>query len=376
MKITGLSVNLIEQPFAVPYRLSQTYGTLTHTRAVIVRLETDTGLIGLGEANAMPPFTEETPFGVMAALGEYVWPAIRGEEPRDINRLMARLDLILKGNLTTKGAIDMALHDISGKALDIPTHRLLGSARTDRIKVLWPLGSGSFEDDRAVIDARMAEGFGSFMMKMGVQSVEDEIARLRAFYAHYSDPPDITVDANQAWSRAQAIAFAERAAEFPLVLIEQPLKAEDLAGMAQLRAVARQPVSADEAVQSAHHAREILLNDAADVFSIKVSKNGGIAASRQIAELAHHFGVKCLMNSMLEFGVTQAASLQLGAVLPNLLDTGHAYMSTLRLKGDVTDFSDRVKDGYAHVPLSPGLGITLDPRKLDEYTVRHDRYED
>ncbi|WP_420413890.1 mandelate racemase/muconate lactonizing enzyme family protein [Roseibium sp.] len=376
MKIVSLTANLIEQPFAVPYKLSERYGTMTHTRAVIVRIETDTGIIGLGEANPMPPFTEENPFGVMEVLQRYIWPAIRGEDPRNINTLNERLDLILKGNLTAKGAIDMALHDIAGKSAGIPVHQLLGGARTDQLKVLWPLSSGTPDEDRAVIDTKMAEGFGSFMLKMGTLSIDEEIARLEALYGHYQTPPDITVDANQGWSRSQALDFSMKAAGFPLVLIEQPLKAEDVSGMAQVRQAARQPVSADEGVQSIQHALEFLNREAADVLSIKVSKNGGIAAGRKIAELAHHFGAQCLMNSMLEFGITQAASLQLGVTLPNLLDTGHAYMSTLRLAGDVTDFSDFVKDGTAHLPDGPGLGITLNPQKLEDYTVRHEQFAD
>lgn len=374
MKITSLRLNLIQQPFVVPYQLSRQYGTLTHTRAVVVRIVTDTGIVGLGEANPMPPFTEESPAGVIAAFGEYVWPAIRGEDPRDINLLMARLELALKGNLTAKGAVDMALHDLAGKDAELPVHRLLGGAIRDRFKVLWPLGCGSAEDDRTTIDSKRAEGFETFMLKMGSQSIGEEIARLKQLYAHYSDPPEFMVDANQGWSRKQAMEFIHRAADFPLVLIEQPIKAEDIAGMAQIRKAASVPVSADEGLQSIHHARDFLQQGAADVFSIKISKNGGITASRQMAELGHHFGVQCLMNSMLEFGITQGASLQLGATLPNLLETGHAYMSTLRLVGDVTDFSDNIAGGYAKLPEAPGLGVKLHNRKLEEYTVRHEQF--
>ncbi len=373
MQITGMQINLIEQPFAVPYKLSKSYGTLTHTRAVIVQLETDTGLIGLGEANPTPPFTDETPAGVMSALSEYIWPAIHCQDPRQINMLMGRLDLILTGNLTAKGAIDMALHDLAGKSADIPCHQLMGGRLRDKIKVLWPLSSGSADDDRIVLDAKISQGFGAFMLKMGTQTIPQEIDRLNTLYTHYVDAPDIIVDANQGWSRSEALAFVDAAAHLPLTLIEQPVQAGDMAGLTRVHDAAKQPVSADEALQSMASAKALLLQDAVDVFSIKVSKNGGIAASRRIAEMADAFRVQCLMNSMLEFGITQAASLQLGAVLPNLMDTGHAYMSTLRLAGDVTDFSDLVRDGYAHVPDRPGLGITLNQHNLLEYTVRHDR---
>ncbi len=374
MRITGLSVDLIELPFAVPYKLSKSYGTLTHTRAVIVRLETDDGLVGLGEANPTPPFTEETPGSVFAALGDFIWPAIKGEDASSINAVLDRIDIPLSGNHVAKGAIDMALFDLAGKALDVPCHRLLGGQRRDTLKVLWPLGSGTFDDDRAVLDEKTAEGYRGFMLKMGVRPIREEIDRLAALFSRYGDGLDIIVDANQGWSCAQALDFAHQARAFPLRLIEQPVSAGDHAGLSQVRAAARQPVSADESIQSLDDARALLASGAVDVFSIKISKNGGFRASRRIAELAGMHGVDCLMNSMLEFGVTQAASLQLGAVLGNLMDIGHAYMSTLRLADDVTDFAGHVSGGVVTVPQSPGLGICLDETKLNTYSVRHERH--
>jgi muconate cycloisomerase len=108
--------------------------------------------------------------------------------------------------------------------------------------------------------------------------------------------------------------------------------------------------------------------EAADVFSIKVSKNGGLDKSLTIARAAEVFGVRVLMNSMLEFGVTQAASLQLGCTLGNLLDCGHAYMSVLRLADDVTDFREHITDAVVTVPTRPGLGVSLLEDKLKKYT--------
>jgi muconate cycloisomerase len=108
-----------------------------------------------------------------------------------------------------------------------------------------------------------------------------------------------------------------------------------------------------------------------DVFSIKVSKNGGLDASRQIAAAAQAFGLRILMNSMLEFGVTQAASLQLGCTLPNLLQVGHAYGSVLRMSDDVTDFRKNISNSVVTVPQGSGLGVTLDEGKLKKYTKEY-----
>ncbi|NNF78516.1 MAG: mandelate racemase, partial [Rhizobiales bacterium] len=106
-----------------------------------------------------------------------------------------------------------------------------------------------------------------------------------------------------------------------------------------------------------------------DVFSIKLSKNGGILPSRKIAELAEAHGLKILINSMIEFGVSQAAALQLGVTLPNLLEAGHAYMSAHRMVDDPTDFAANVKGGMARVSERPGLGVSIDTEKLARITT-------
>jgi muconate cycloisomerase len=128
-------------------------------------------------------------------------------------------------------------------------------------------------------------------------------------------------------------------------------------------------LSADESVTTVNDAAMLIREEAVDVFSIKISKNGGLDKSRQIAQMADGFGVQCLMNSMLEFGITQAASLQLGCTLPNLMDLGHAYGSVLRMSDDVTDFGQNISDGFVTVPRGAGLGVTLNEEKLKKYTT-------
>ena len=114
----------------------------------------------------------------------------------------------------------------------------------------------------------------------------------------------------------------------------------------------------------------ILAPEAADVVSIKVSKHGGLANSRPGSRPRFSAaGKRVLMNSMIELGITQAASLHLGVTLPHLMPCGHAYMSTLRMSDDITDFSDWVKDGIATPPDRPGLGVEVSMDKIKQYEV-------
>ena len=371
MKITDVRVNLVAIPLANPYPLSEVYGTLTHARALVLRLETDDGLVGLGEANPQPPFTEEAPEGALAILTERIAPALLGLDAGNVGAVLARLERVLTGNPTIKGAVDMALHDLLGKALGVPASRLLGGALRVAVPVLWPLGAVPAPENAPVVEAKLEEGYESFMIKLGSRPIDDEIADVETLLGRFADRAAFIVDANQGWTVPDALRFAGASRPWPVRLIEQPVAHHDHAGLRRVRDAAYAPVSADESVQSVEDAVRLATAGAVDVFSIKVSKNGGLAQARRIAEIGAAFGMRCLMNSMIELGISQAASLQLGVTLANLLDVGHAYMSTLRASDDVTDFSGLVSRGVAEVSERPGLGIELDVDRLDHYTVAH-----
>jgi len=186
---------------------------------------------------------------------------------------------------------------------------------------------------------------------------------------HFGDKISIVVDANQGWEVADALEFIDGIRGHRPYLIEQPVKRWDMEGLRRIRERSPSPLSADESLTTIQDAAMLIRERAIDAFSIKVSKNGGLDKSRQIAMVADAFGLRCLMNSMLEFGITQAASLQLGCTLPNLLDLGHAYGSVVRMSDDITDFGQNISQATVKVPMGNGLGVTLNEDKLKKYTL-------
>ncbi len=350
----------VEAAFATPYKLSKNYGTLATTRAVMLKLTDADGVVGWGEANPMKPFTAESPAESAAVLQATLLPALLRDPGPETGRSDALCDALLPDHLCAKGAVSMALLDLTGKRLKVSVATLLGGALRDSLPVLWPLGSGTAADDSAVIDERAAQGFASFMLKMGSAPVAEEVRRVAELEARYGNKITLIADANQGWTHAEAAEFLAGVSGSRLAFVEQPVAKHDLEGMAQLAAGSQLPLSADEALTSLAEAARIASLGAARVFSIKSSKNGGPLRAQRIAALAQAFGIGCYMNSMLEFGITQAASLQHAAVIPNLVDAGHAFMSTLRLAEDPTDFSALVRGGVVHLPRGPGLGIEVD----------------
>ncbi|UCD79443.1 MAG: hypothetical protein JSW26_29290 [Desulfobacterales bacterium] len=368
MKITGLELFVISIPFARPYRLSKVYGTLENAQAVILKLHTDAGLVGLGEADPLNPFTEETPGTVMAVLRDVVAPQVLGEDPTQGAQVEHRLDAVLHGHPLARGALNMALYDVLGKAHRVPAHVFLGGKRHDRLPLLGPIGSGSPADDADAIEALIQQGYRTVMIKMGALPVAKEIERMRAAAERFGNRMTIIVDANQGWRFKEALQFIEGIGRWVPLMIEQPVSRADIYAMKKLRQRAPCLLSADESLVTADDAAGLIRNEAADAFSIKVSKNGGLSKALEIAKTAETFGIRCLMNSMLEFGITQAASLQLGCTLNNLLDCGHAYMSVLRMSDDITDFDKNISNAVVTVPDGPGLGVTVDDKKLQKYT--------
>jgi L-alanine-DL-glutamate epimerase-like enolase superfamily enzyme len=368
MKITRLELFHISIPFAKPYKLSKVYGTLHNAHAVIFKVHTDEGIVGLGEADPLNPFTEETPASVMVVAKETLAPHLLGQDPMQVGILELTLDHAVLGNLIARGAVNMALYDIMGKAKNLPVHTLLGGLKHPKLPILDALGSGTPEEDLAIIEEKMAQGFRSFMLKMGVLPISVEIERMISVRKRYGDQVTILVDVNQGWEIAQTREFIDGIKGYLPDLIEQPVRRWDIEGLKRIRELSPCPLSADESLSTIRDAATLIRERAVDAFTIKVSKNGGLDKSRQIALVADAFGLKCLMNSMLEFGITQAASLQLGCTLPNLLNVGHAYHSVLRMSDDVTDFGRNISGAVVSVPSENGLGITLDEGKLKKYT--------
>jgi muconate cycloisomerase len=364
LKIVSLDAFHIAIPLVNPYHLSKVYGTQTHSDVIIVRIMTDSGEEGWGEAD---------PGGVLFTgdTGEAVMQSIREEGAERI--IGCRVDDWvengdgLKFQGSVGAAFDVAVHDALAKSRHQPLWALLGEKRREKIDSLWPTSSGTAEDDLEIIQPRLAQGFRTFMLKMGSRPVDKDIERVIEVTRVLPEDVKIMVDANQGWEIEEAMTFVEGITDVPLVLIEQPVVADDHEGLKKISKISRIPVSVDESLQTVEDARRIALGEIASVFSIKVSKNGGLRAGLEIGRIAKEQGILVMMNSMLELGITQSASLHLGCVLDCLIDCGHAYMSTLRMSDDVTDFSNFVSEGKAHLPSGTGLGIQVNESKIMKY---------
>jgi muconate cycloisomerase len=181
------------------------------------------------------------------------------------------------------------------------------------------------------------------------------------------------VDANGGWSRASARWAIPRLQELGIVFVEQPLRPNDLAGTAELRAASELPIVADESVGTPEDAFEVAAARAADVLSIYGGMAGGIGGARRIAAIAGAAGLGWTIGSNLELGVALAAHLHVAVATPALADelVPCDIISPFYYEADVLAVPLAIEAGWAAAPDGPGLGVDLDPDVLERY--REDR---
>ena len=222
----------------------------------------------------------------------------------------------------------------------------------------------------------MADGYRSLHIKLGALTPEMDVARIKAIRETVGPDIPLMVDVNQGWDRTTALRTISRLEPYCLSMVEQPVSASDREGMALIQAAFDTPISADESLHSTRDALDLVCGDGARVFSLKIGKLGGLLRTRQVAALAEAAGIPCFINSMVEMGVSVAASLHLAATIPNLVDHGHALMSNLRITEDILVEGSFQYDGKEIlVPMAgAGLGVQLDEailarRAMDRFVL-------
>jgi muconate cycloisomerase len=282
LAIAEIRSTIVDVPTRRRHKLSSL--SVTAQSYVIVELRLANGVEGIGEAATLggPRWSEETVESIKAAIDHYLAPALLGLRADRFEAAGARMDAAAKRNTAAKSAIETALFDAVGRTLGLPASLLLGGVVRDRVPVLWTLASGDpaqeIEEAEAKLAARLHR---TFKVKIGAQPAEADLARLRRLAAALGDRATLIVDANQAWDETTAVRCLPELAELGIRLVEQPLPAWDIAGMARLRARSTVPLMADECVFSAHDMLAVAQAAAADVVSLKLVKHGGLLNTRR-----------------------------------------------------------------------------------------------
>jgi muconate cycloisomerase len=372
MKITGMDVFPVGMAYAKPY--VQATGVTEMARRVIVKVYTDEGIVGLGEASTLlPNRTGESAQVITVVLVNHLGPLLLGEDPFRIQQIMHKLrsaSMDKYGFLYSKTAIDMALHDIVGKALNVPVAALLGGIVRNSIGVSRSVPLASPKEVAQAAQKLQRQGYKMITIKAGLDPAGD-LRRVAAVRRAVGDELPIEVDANQGYRADVACQVLSRMEdEYRIDNVEQPCPWWDIAGMAQVAATLKCTVTADESVLAPAEAMNLVRYQAADAFCIKVAKCGGFLQSKRIAAIADAAGLSCNMGSEHPAGVGTAAMAHFWASTPEIIDSV-GYGSPLeRFADDVVKEPIRFKDGVVHLPDGPGLGVELDEKKLKKFAIK------
>jgi muconate cycloisomerase len=370
LKVEAITSTIVDVPTVRRHKLSQT--SVTAQSYVIVELRLGNGVVGIGEAATLggPRWSEESVEAIKANIDAYLAPSVLGLSAERFTVAGARMDAAAKRNNAAKAAIETALFDAVGKTLGVPVALLLGGVARDRISVLWTLASGDVEQEIAETEAKLAARLhDSFKVKIGAQMPEADIARLRRLAGALEGRARLIVDANQAWDETIAMRCLPALAEMGVRLVEQPLPAWNIAGMARIRARSDVALMADECVFTPHDMMAVAQAAAADVVSLKLVKHGGLLNLHKVAAVAEAAGIGLYGGCLLESSIGAAAHLHAFAGL-RALDWGCEHFGPRILTDDLVQEPLHFADFHVHLPTGPGLGVVLDHDKLRHYSRR------
>ena len=353
MKITQIRLGKLSVPLRVPFKTA--LRTVERVEDIVVELHTDTGAVGYGEAPPTGPITGDTTGGIVGGLVELIAPALIGQEVDDFEAVTARVQKAGVHNTSAKAAADMALWDLYGQLHGIPVHKLLGGARRQLVTDITISVNPPEQMARDARDA-VARGYDCLKVKVGADPALDT-ARLAAVRRAVGDKICIRIDANQAWTPRQAVRILNEMQDkgLGLELVEQPVPAADLEGLAYVTRHSWVPVMADESVFSPADALRIFQTRAADYVNIKLMKCGGLTNALRIVSAAEVCGVECMIGCMLEAKIAVNAAIELACA--------RSVITKVDLDGPVLCSVDPVEGGAQFderiitVSDAPGMGI-------------------
>jgi len=360
VEVFGVAVPLVGAGF------KNAYLTKTLQKSAVVRVSAAGGAVGLGNIDSSPGYSAESIEESLAALNRKIGPGAIGLDAANIHVLNARLDAATPGFLDAKAAIEMACVDLTARALGVPVYTYLGGAAKERLRFnAW---IGILAPDEAAAEALKwhERGFRSAKIKVG-GGIEADRDRIEAVREAVGPGMALRIDANAGYDADTAIRLAHLVQRCELQLFEQPVAADDLAGMARVRREAGGvPVMADESILDHASLIAVIRAEAADLVKLKVMKQGGFHRTLAMLATAEAAGMRCVIGHGFGLGVNTMAEIMLAATSTNVID-GLECVGPLKTADDITTEKLDLGTGALALPPGPGLGVALDEAKLARY---------
>jgi L-alanine-DL-glutamate epimerase-like enolase superfamily enzyme len=366
MKIERVEVFGVAVPLIGEYK--NAYRSKSIQKSAIVRITASGGAVGLGNIDPSPGYSKESIEDNLRVLETKLAPLVVGMDPTNIHRVLQEIERAVAGYLDAKAAIEMACVDLTARACGVPVYAYLGGAVKDTL--LFNAWIGILPPDEAAAEtvAWQKRGFRSAKIKVGGK-IEADCDRVKAVREAVGPDFKLRIDANAGYDADTSIKLARMVAPCGMQLFEQPVPADDIAGMARVRREANAigvPIMADESVLDHASLIRIIQANAADIVKVKVMKQGGFVNTRRMIATAEAAGIRCVVGHGFGLGINTMAEIMLAATSNNVID-GLECVGPLKTADDIVTHKLDLGTGGIALPGGPGLGVTLDEAKLARY---------
>ena len=370
-------------PVKTGYRAEDELSRIARVETVIVRVVTDSSVVGYGEAGSIAAYLNQTMGGLLDWLQAYA-DALVGADALNLNEINRRLDKVSgefpPGCQPARAAIDMAMYDIVGKAREVPVHAVLGGAYRTELELLTNLYEETPEEKAAAARRFVEQGFSGLKVKIGdsiildgrtSDNLEHEKQKLLAVLRTVGPQTYIDADANQSWANAGQVRgiFASILDEefYGNLSLEQPLHHLNLKGHAELRETLPIPIILDESVVSPEAMMQIATTGAADRIVLKISRVGGLQKALQIVDICETAAIGVSIDTMPFTKLGDAAHCHLAATIRDhypIDAEGHLWFEKTPFAGGFN-----IANGRVTLSDEPGLGVELDEGILAELSI-------
>ncbi|HEY5562613.1 MAG TPA: dipeptide epimerase [Clostridiaceae bacterium] len=361
MKIIDVKLEYISVPLRRPFKTA--LRTVNSVEDVIVKVLTDSGNVGFGEAPPTVVITGDTTGAIVSAINDVIKKTIIGMKIDNFEELMIKLNKCMVNNTSAKAAVDIALYDLYGQLYKAPLYKLLGGFRKEITTDITISVNSPLEMAVDSLDA-VSLGYKTLKIKVG-KEVALDIERLQKVREAIGPNINLRIDANQGWSPKEAVKILRKMEDLALdiELVEQPVDAHDIDGLKFVTDNVYIPVMADESVFSPKDALTIMQRRAADLINIKLMKTGGIYNALKICSMAEIYGMECMIGCMLEAKVSVTAAAHLAAA--------KSIITKIDLDGPVLCKEDPIVGGAIFnesiISLEAGNGLGIKGIACKEY---------
>lgn len=373
MRIKDIKGFHVRIPLDSPYIFAR--GIMKSFENVLVKITTESGLIGYGESAPLPLGKSDNAAALNSIINGKLAEAFKGYNIYDIEYIILHAFEITDGNADAIAGIDLALWDLLGKTLKQPVYRLIGGLCQEAISVDYTISASEPSSMAEKAKQICIDGFKGVIVKVVGDSVPVDIKRVRAVRDAIPENCRVSIDCNSCYDREEALQFLKGIKDIKIEYVEQPVVGEDFEGMKICRNVGI-PIAADESLVTRMDALNLIKEKACDIMNIKIPKSGGLLISKHIAAISFAAGIPVICGGRTTLDISRYASRHFAASTygcRNLSHVGAGPASQTLVDDIVKDRTtvEKVKagEGKLKIEQTPGLGFSINWDNVEKYLV-------